>query len=166
MWYNGKARLSRMKKGDERMEVWEQARLSMVADLYADYQRLAEGLDRAVGDLSVKRAQEREAVVALQVARADYEYQESYLVQNETEKGNPEKAINGPNDLVRDNQRKMLLRDSISRGGRLFEPWEAKMVAESEAEEAKMLLQEALDHFSALRNVAKMVAGLAQALGA
>jgi hypothetical protein len=145
------------------MDHWEESRISMVADLAGDYSRIADRLAIAVEELRMAREEERLAVDALKMAQAAYDVEEASMLIMEEYKGK-DGALDGRNQTIRDRQTKVFINEAHD--GPLFDLWQDLQQAEERLTVTKDRKQDCVDSLSALRNVARMIAGLGHALGA
>lgn len=136
-----------------------QATLSMLAEDYAHQKDL---VMQSQQDLEVVRRKERKAVEDAKEAKIEYETEEAALLYIET---NPDGKINGKNDTIRKHQTAELLASARAEGGALFGSWTKHQEMERALASMTVEKEVRIDHFSAVRNVMRLAAGLAYGLG-
>jgi len=132
---------------------------NMRQELYEDYLGLKNELRLAEEAVGLARTAEVDASKKLKDAREAYGNEEAALLATDERAG-------GKNDTERKRNADNLVAQEKSAGGRLYDLWFALGAAQYEYEQATAAKESAIDHFSTLRYIARMVSGLAQALGA
>ncbi len=131
----------------------------MRADLYEDYLRMRVRLRDSEEKLIGARPDEVEAHKKFKFARESYNKEESAMLATDERAG-------GPNDTVRKRNAENLIHQERAKDGKLHDVWIDMMRAQHEYEMATAHKENCLSTFSADRHIFRIIAGLAQALGA
>jgi len=128
-------------------------------DLYEDYLKIGPLIGEAQENLAAARGMETEAYQRLGVIKESYDREEAAMLATDERAG-------GKNDTERKRNANALIHNERAKGGRLHGYWLALTTAEGQYQDATTEKEICIDRFSGIRNVARIVSGLAYSLGA